>query len=450
MSSNAAHIGKAQLIQLTNLISSAVRDVLSEYDAVGASVPLLESTETGPFDSPEDVTPKLAKAIRTIEAACAQLSFAVASPGHVITNKAYGFEEPACMLVVTEAKIADILVDKPEGLHVNEIAKKTGLPAGKLGRIMRVLATKHCFNEVKPDNFANNRLSLQLISSNPVSGLVGHMTDECMKASSFLNDTLVDPSKAFSSLPKDSPFQMAHGYDPFEFYTTPKGKPRTDRFAQAMVGWGEVTGRSMLPKVYPWDKVAPGSTICDVGGGNGHATLDLVKVFPSLKVVLQDLPEVVEQGKDYWAKQYPNAIETQSIQFVPTDFFKDTPVKGCNFYYLRHVLHDWPDSECLKILQNVRKALDVNGRLLIHEFVLQHAVREPSDKLALDQAPEPLLANYGIGRARMYQQDINMMSLMNSKERTLQEFLDLANQTGFKFEHLWDSGEAGLLEFTLA
>lgn len=44
---------------------------------------------------------------------------------------------------------------------------------------------------------------------------------------------------------------------------------------------------------------------------------------------------------------------------------------------------------------------------------------------SISKAPEPLLANYGMARVRIYQQDINMMSFLNSKERTLQEFIDM-------------------------
>jgi len=51
------------------------------------------------------------------------------------------------MLVVQEAKIADLLLDKPEGLHVDELANKTSLDTDKLKRILRILATKHCFRE---------------------------------------------------------------------------------------------------------------------------------------------------------------------------------------------------------------------------------------------------------------------------------------------------------------
>lgn len=55
------------------------------------------------------------------------------------------------MLVVTNAKIADKLLGKPEGLTVKELASQAGLDAGKLGRILRMLATKHCFEEGMSD-----------------------------------------------------------------------------------------------------------------------------------------------------------------------------------------------------------------------------------------------------------------------------------------------------------
>lgn len=37
--------------------------------------------------------------------------------------------------------------------------------------------------------------------------------------------------------------------------------------------------------------------VCDVGGGNGHATLSLAKTFPNLCFVVQDLEHVVQHGK---------------------------------------------------------------------------------------------------------------------------------------------------------
>ncbi|KAH9479088.1 3-O-methyltransferase 2 [Psilocybe cubensis] len=412
--------GTSEITALSQLIASAVQDIVNEYTKAGHTVPSLHSTEQGPFDAPHLVSETLSKAVQIVEAACAQLTFTVTNPGHTMTNKAYAYEEPACLLVVTNAKIADLLLGKPEGLHVNDLASASGLDSGKLGRILRLLATKHVFDEVKPDIFSNNRLSMQLVSNNPVSSLVGTMTDECFKAGAYLADTLGDPKAGHSTSADDSPFQRVHGVSFFGFYKTPIGKKVNDRFAQTMVGWGEVTGKSMLPIVYDWENVPQDTVICDVGGGNGHATLGLIKKFPKIKVVLQDLPAVIQQGKDHWATECPEAIENQRIRFEELDFFSGQPVSNCDLYY----------------------------RWSTDEFVIEHAVRDSSAKTeAKDEAPEPLLANYGVSRIRKYNQDLNMMILHNAQERTLQEFITLGVHSGFKFEKLWDSGEAGLIEF---
>lgn len=75
-----------ELTKLVKLISSSVQDVISQYQVNGHNLPWLSSMEPGPFDKPHFAPEKLTKAIQIIEAACAQLSFAVASLGHVITN----------------------------------------------------------------------------------------------------------------------------------------------------------------------------------------------------------------------------------------------------------------------------------------------------------------------------------------------------------------------------
>jgi hypothetical protein len=85
-SSPALEAGLADLVALADLISSAVKDIVSEYTDAGAILPPLSSTAPGPFDTPETVPIKIAKAARIIDAACAQLSYSVGSPGHVITN----------------------------------------------------------------------------------------------------------------------------------------------------------------------------------------------------------------------------------------------------------------------------------------------------------------------------------------------------------------------------
>ncbi len=57
--------------------------------------------------------------------------------------------EPACIRVVIDFKIAEYLLAKPEGLHVSELGTLSGAEPQKLGRIMRLLASRHCFREGK-------------------------------------------------------------------------------------------------------------------------------------------------------------------------------------------------------------------------------------------------------------------------------------------------------------
>ncbi|THU85643.1 S-adenosyl-L-methionine-dependent methyltransferase [Dendrothele bispora CBS 962.96] len=437
--------GNAQILALTSMITQAVQDVITEYAAIGREVPSLDSVETSPFDIPEETPAKLANAVQIIEAACAQLSHTISTPGHVVVNKALEHEEPASLLVVTEHKIADLLLNKPEGVPATELAAKTGLDAGKLTRILRLLATKHCFREVKPGVFANNRISMKLLSSDPVSSIVSLLTDESLLASAHLNETMTVAD------PKDNgiPFQRATGYPFFDYYKTPQGLAKGQRFPRAMVGWGNVTGKGLMTTVYPWASQNKDATVCDVAGGNGHVTMGLMKAHSHLKVVLQDQPQVLDQAREFWNKEHPDAITGQRIQFVPFNFFKDAAVEGCDFYYVRSViLRDWPDAESITILSNVRKAMKTSSRLIIHDTVLRDAVRGSDSDSDFTLAPEPLLPNWGVARVRTYGLDMTMMNLLNSQARTLPEFIELCGKCGLKFEKLYEAGETDLVEFS--
>ena len=83
-------------------------------------------------------------------------------------------------------------------------------------------------------------------------------------------------------------------------------------------------------------------------------------------------------------------------------------------------------------------------------YALQHASRIEGDESAFEQAPEPLLPNYGMGRIHRYRLDLVMMLLHNGKERTLEEFIKIGVEAGLSFVKLWDTSDMGLLEFRLA
>ena len=53
-----------------------------------------------------------------------------------------------CLSVALTFKVPDVLKEKPTGMHISEIGKKTRLEERKAGRIFRLLATNHVFREV--------------------------------------------------------------------------------------------------------------------------------------------------------------------------------------------------------------------------------------------------------------------------------------------------------------
>ncbi|EAU82335.1 hypothetical protein CC1G_06645 [Coprinopsis cinerea okayama7 len=436
------------LSTLVSLISDATAIVEAHFKASSKPyVPSLDDTEEHPLDT-QLYTPELRKAVQTIEAACAQLCATVAKPNRSVVN----LYSPHCLNVALRFKIADVLLNKPEGMHISELSSKVGVDANKLGRILRLLVTRHIFREASTDVFANNRLSMQLLSTNPLWNLGCHFTEESGKCAGALTEVLKDPEWGSSRDPRQTALNRYTGFegDLFEYFEsgTPAGAEMGAQFGIAMMGWGSATEAGNVVHEYPWNKLPKGASVCDVGGGVGNITMQLAKAHPHLQLKLQDIPERIRQAREeVWPLKCPEAIEQGRIEFQAMDFFSEAPIPGCDIYYLKNIIHDWPNDDCVKILKGVRQAMAPHSRVLIHEFIIQHANRAHSKEVVQPQAPEPLLPNYGIGRIRQYNLDIVMMSLLNAQERTLEDFVALAQKADLRFVRLWDFGEMAAVEF---
>lgn len=96
-------------------------------------------------------------------------------------------------------------------------------------------------------------------------------------------------------------------------------------------------------------RVAGSQTLLvDVGGGLGHDLIAFRRRFPKLlrKLIVQD----IILGN---AESLPSGIEAMKY-----DFFTPQPIKNAKVYYLRTVLHDWPDKQTGEILDNIRLSMD--------------------------------------------------------------------------------------------
>jgi len=277
------------------------------------------------------------------------------------------------------------------------------------------------------------------------------MTGIIYDGAGALPDTLMDTHFGPSYEPAKSPL-MYHlkdkGFDG-DFFQYLKANPEMAKlFGSGMKGWAKLTDNVSLVQDFPWKDMPFGTTVCDVGGGIGTVSMQLAKAHTNLKITLQDQPSVIEHARSVWDKECLQAVQEKRIDFVPFDFFKEPPVKGQKIYYLRHIIHDWPDTDSLIILKNVRQAMDPDSRVFIHEYILEQLHRGESMNSSL--APKPLLPNYGAGNIRPYYQDLNMLCVMNAGERTIDEFKALGAQAGLQFVQIWDFAENGMVEFQLA
>lgn len=107
--------------------------------------------------------------------------------------------------------------------------------------------------------------------------------------------------------------------------------------------------------------------LVDVGGSSGHDLVGFRSRHPDMagRLVLQDLPKAIE------AARAVGELKKMDIEAFEHDFFTPEDIYGSRVYYLKMVLHDWPDEHCKQILSNLRPALKQgHSRILLNEIII--------------------------------------------------------------------------------
>ena len=118
---------------------------------------------------------------------------------------------------------------------------------------------------------------------------------------------------------------------------------------------------------FDWSSIDhPGSTVVDVGGGQGSVSCVLARASHHIKFVVQDLPGTAEQGR----AALPADLEGR-VDFVAHDFFSEQDLKGAEVYLFRWIMHNWSDKYCIKVLQQLIPALRLGNRVILYEYVLK-------------------------------------------------------------------------------
>jgi hypothetical protein len=284
--------------------------------------------------------------------------------------------------------VADHMSDSPRS--VEELASATGTHADALYRLLRALASGGVFVEHPGRRFALNPLGAMLKSgANTMKATVlAELGQEHEVAWSNLLHSVRTGGVAFHDT-----FKMT----PWEYWQQHPEHARV--FNEAMTN---MTAASTAAVLATFD--ASGFTqLVDVGGGNGGLATAFLQRHPRLRATVQDLPQVVD------VVQAPDSLAGR-LTFTAQDFF-DRVEPGGDLYTLKLILHDWQDDDCLRILKNVRAAIQPGGTVL----VLESLVPPPNQR-----GIAPFL-------------DLNMMVMVGGRERTLDEYARLLEAGGFRF-----------------
>ena len=124
-----------------------------------------------------------------------------------------------------------------------------------------------------------------------------------------------------------------------------------------------------------------------------------------------------------WNYQFPEAVKSGQVTFIEHNFLAPQPPlppgNGAIVFFLRMIMHNWPDREATMILKHLRNAVESvrstrKVRLVIMDGLLMYACRGNNDdgggkeSPIMREAPEPLIANWGAGNGIIYKFDVTV------------------------------------------
>lgn len=187
------------------------------------------------------------------------------------------------------------------------------------------------------------------------------------------------------------------------FFDYLAGEPELGEiFNQAMTSTSDL---SIAPVIAAYDFNSY-STVVDVGGGHGRLLAAILDAAPNARGILFDQPQVVAGAPVELAEHGV----TDRVRIAMGSFFDDPIPGGGDAYVLKNIIHDWPDDDAVRILANVRTAAAEGSNLLLVEQVIPGHDRDFLGKWV----------------------DLEMLLLVNARERTADEYGLLLKRAGFQ------------------
>jgi hypothetical protein len=300
------------------------------------------------------------------------------------------FWQSRALAVAAELELADLLAAGP--LHIDILASRTKTHAPSLFRLLRALESLGIFSQISPRVFANTPASECLRKDVPNTQWAWVRAQLSVGGGVYEGWAGLD-----GSIKKgDTAFDQILGCGFWEYY---RRNPEAGAiFNEAM----RLIGKHNSPEIaraYDWSRFA---VIADIGGGIGSLLVDILDAYPSCLGILYDQPRVVQQ-----------AISHERLEPVGGDFFQSVP-PGADAYILRWIIHDWPETEAVTLLDKVRNAMKPGARLLLLEELIP-------------ETPEFVPGKWI---------DLLMLAITGGRERTAKEYRELLSAAHFELEEV--------------
>jgi predicted transcriptional regulator len=253
--------------------------------------------------------------------------------------------------------IADALQNGP--LPIDDLAAAVGADADTLARLLRGLIGRGLFKQLRDERYALTSLGDTLRSDADISlrafaRFVGSRQER--EHWTHLTEAIRTGRAVIPEL---------RGKPAFEYIA---GEPELDAiFNDAMTNFSQL---AIAPVIAEYD-FSRYETIVDIAGGHGRFLAAILNATPQARGVLFDQPHVVA-GAGALLEQHRVA---DRVRVAEGSFFESV-TEGGDAYVLKHIIHDWPDDDALKILGNVRAAAGPGKHVLLVEFVLPGGHRE--------------------------------------------------------------------------
>ncbi|KAF3396440.1 Sterigmatocystin 8-O-methyltransferase [Penicillium rolfsii] len=383
---------KSEVVDLANQVNTLVAGLLEEWNK--------RPSEQPPFDS--KVWSELATQLQSSTELLTALTTPPASFVRTLQLRHYD------LVAYQIALEFDLFTVIPIGqtATLSAIANHSGLDCNRAGRILRLLALHGVFCETEEDTFGHTPRSSIIAQSEAIRSALAIQMCEMYQAASSTADAIQSSVKQNKDI---SPFAARFGSSIYDYYQ--QNPEKADRFSLGMKGAMELDKDSLvdLRNSYPWAQFQ-GGTVVDVGGGTGHVSRFLAKTD---KLLFQELPSVSFVVQDILVP--PTLENTPNVEFRQHDFFQPQPsTPDAKAFLLRHVLHNYNDTDCIRILSALVPALEAHGEsaapvLLINEGVLPEFGERSARDLHLT-----------IRRG-----DMCMMVTLSAQERTRKQFQSL-------------------------